>query len=151
MVTRKPVPQSSIPSNNTSLPPYPISPVSSDPHHISHPERNHNAIYDSSTNDLEPNVWNEEEHSHPDPKSLPNALRVGPSTIPPRPSQDMLKPSPSTTNPFLRRQQSQSSQSAASDGKESSADIWNELTEKPTQPAYPPPPPPISQGLSAPI
>ncbi|KAM0148635.1 hypothetical protein ACHAPG_009871 [Botrytis cinerea] len=145
MVTRKPVPQSSIPSNNTSLPPYPISPVSSDPHHISHPERNHNAIYDSSTNDLEPNVWNEEEHSHPDPKSLPNALRVGPSTIPPRPSQDMLKPSPSTTNPFLRRQQSQSSQSAASDGKESSADIWNELTEKPTQPAYPPPPPPISQ------
>ncbi|KAF7874672.1 uncharacterized protein EAF02_008649 [Botrytis sinoallii] len=146
MVTRKPVPQSSIPSNNTSSPPYPITPVSSDPHHIPRPERNHNVIYDHPANNIEPNVWNEEEHSHPDPKSLPDALRVGPSTIPPKPSQDMLKPNSSITNPFLRRQQSQSSQSAVSDGKESSADIWNELTEKPTQPDYPPPPPPpISQ------
>ncbi|TGO64623.1 hypothetical protein BCON_0006g00250 [Botryotinia convoluta] len=146
MVTRKPVPQSSIPSNNTSSPPYPITPVSLDPHHIPRPERNHNAIYDHSADNIEPNVWNEEEHSHPDPKSLPDALRVGPSIIPPKPSQDMLKPNSSITNPFLRRQQSQSSQSAVSDGKESSADIWNELTEKPTQPDYPPPPPPpISQ------
>ncbi|KAF7933397.1 hypothetical protein BELL_0034g00190 [Botrytis elliptica] len=147
MVTRKPVPQSSIPSNNTSSPPYPITPVFSDPHHIPRPERNHNVIYDHPADNIEPNVWNEEEHSHPDPKSLPDALRVGPSTIPPKPSQDMLKPNSSITNPFLRRQQSQSSQSAVSDGKESSADIWNELTEKPTQPDYPPPPPPppISQ------
>ncbi|TGO34415.1 hypothetical protein BHYA_0198g00230 [Botrytis hyacinthi] len=146
MVTRKPVPQSSIPSNNTSSPPYPISSVSSDPHHVPRPERNHNAIYDHPADRIEPNVWNEEEHSHPDPKSLPDALRVGPSTIPPKPSQDMLNPDSSITNPFLRRQQSQSSQSAVSDGKESSADIWNELTEKPTQPDYPPPPPPpISQ------
>ncbi|KAF7899013.1 uncharacterized protein EAF01_008226 [Botrytis porri] len=146
MVTRKPVPQSSIPSNNTS-PPYPISPGSSDPHHIPRPGRNHNAIYDHSADNIEPNVWDEEEHSHPDPKSLPHALRVGPSTIPPKPSQDTLKPNSSVTNPFLRRQHSQSSQSAVSDGKESSADIWNELTEKPTQPDYPPPPPPppISQ------
>ncbi|KAF7885059.1 hypothetical protein EAF00_010877 [Botryotinia globosa] len=146
MVTRKPVPQSSIPSNNTSSPPYPISPVFSDPHHVPRPEWNHNAIYDHPADHIEPNVWNEEEHSHPDPKSLPDSLRVGPSTIPPKPSQDMLKPNSSITNPFLRRQQSQSSQSAVSDRKESSADIWNELTEKPTQPDYPPPPPPpISQ------
>lgn len=141
MVTRKPVPQSTNPSNNPSSPPYPITPVSSNPPTSFRTEDNQNVML--SAHKIEPNVWNEEEHSHPDPSSLPNSLKVGPSRIPPKPSQDMLQPNPSTTNPFLRRQQSQISQNAVSDGKESSADIWNELTE----PTHPPPPPPVPQGL----
>ncbi|KAF7872282.1 hypothetical protein EAF04_003206 [Stromatinia cepivora] len=144
MVTRKPVPSSTNPSNNPSLPPYPISPVSSNPHASFRTEDNHNAM--SSAINAESNIWNEEERFHPDPNSLPDSLRVGPSRVPPKPSDDVLKPNSSTTNPFLRRQQSQTSQSAVSGKNESSADIWNELTEKPTHPDYPPPPPPpVSQ------
>lgn len=145
MVTRKPVPKPASSSINPSSPPYPITPVSSNPQSKFPTEDNHNAIY--SSNNAEPNIWNEDEYSHPDLSSLPDSLKVGPSGIPPKPSQDMLKPNPSSTNPFLRRQQSQTSQSAVPDGKESSADVWNELTEKSTQPDYPPPPPPVSQGL----
>ncbi|RAL62766.1 hypothetical protein DID88_004608 [Monilinia fructigena] len=91
------------------------------------------------------NIWKEEEDSHSNLGSLPDSLKVGQSRITPKPSQDMLKPNLSTTNPFLRRKQSQISQGAVSDGKESSADIWNELTETPARPNYSPPPPPVSQ------
>ncbi|CAD6443517.1 89e9a3c1-58ae-447a-8601-fa46a0fdb98a [Sclerotinia trifoliorum] len=150
MVTRKPVPSSTNPSNNPSSLPYPISPVSSNPHASFRTEENPNAM--SSATNTEPNIWNEEGHSHPDPSSIPDSLRVGPSRAPPKPSDDVLKPNTSTTNPFLRRQQSQTSQNAVSDKNESSADIWNELTEKPTHPDYPPPPPPpvsqVTQQLS---
>ena len=147
MVTRKPVPQSTNPSsNNPSSPPYPITPVSSNPPSNFRTEDTHNAM--STAPNAESNIWNEEEHSHIDPSILPDTLKVGPSRIPPKTSQDMLKPNPATTNPFLiRRQQSQNSQSAVSDGKESSADIWGELAEKPAHPDHPPPPPPpVSQG-----
>lgn len=106
----------------------------------------------SSATNTEPNIWSEEGHSHPDPSSIPDSLRVGPSRVPPKPSDDVLKPNTSTTNPFLRRQQSHTSQNVVSDKNESSADIWNELTEKPTHPEYPPPPPPpvseVTQQLS---
>ncbi|KAI9647584.1 hypothetical protein NHQ30_003969 [Ciborinia camelliae] len=197
MVTRKPVPQSTKPSNNPSSLPYPITPVSSNPHSSFPTEDNYNAMF--SADNAEPNIWNEEgpSHQHPsglpdtlragpsritpnpsqdmlnshpdsntlpdalkvgpskiahrpsqdmlkshqDSSSLPDALKVGPSRIPHKPSQDMLKPNPSTTNPFLRRQQSQSSQSAVSDRNESSADIWNDLTEKHAHPDHRPPPP----------
>ncbi|ESZ98574.1 hypothetical protein SBOR_1024 [Sclerotinia borealis F-4128] len=152
MVTRKPVPQSTNQSNNqSSSPPYPITPVSSNSPATFRTEDDYKAML--SANNVESNIWNEEEHSHPDPSSLPDALKVGSSGTPPKPSRDMLNPNPSTTNPFLRRQQIQVSRSTVSDGKESSADIWNELTEKPAHPDYPPPPPPplvpqVTQQLS---
>ncbi|KAG4035719.1 hypothetical protein MFRU_001g04870 [Monilinia fructicola] len=143
-VTRKPVPQYTNPSNNPSSPPYPIAPGATNPQSSFRVEDSSNAMF--SANHSGSNIWKEGGDSHSNNLgSLPDSLKVGPSRITPRPSQDMLKPNLSTTNPFLRRKQSQISQSAVSDGKESSADIWNELTENPVRPDCSPPPPPVSQ------
>ncbi|QSZ34515.1 hypothetical protein DSL72_006109 [Monilinia vaccinii-corymbosi] len=142
-VTRKPVAQHTNLSSKPSSPPYPITPVSSNPQSSFPTEDDRNAVFSASHAEF--NVWNED-HSSPDLSSIPESLRVGPSRTNPKSSQDMLKPNPPTTNPFLRRQQSQISQGTVPEGKESSADIWNELTETPAHPDYPPPlPPSVSQ------
>jgi hypothetical protein len=74
-------------------------------------------------------------------KSLPESLRVGPPGYTPNASQEMLRPTPASTNPYLQRQNSGGQ-------SESSADAWGGFAARPAPPSSAPPPPPIPNGMN---
>ncbi|TVY31722.1 Ubiquitin carboxyl-terminal hydrolase [Lachnellula subtilissima] len=147
MVTRKPVPQrDQTLAPTTAAPPYPVTPISTDTPNAFSMQNARAELRSATDSDAgSSNVWSEErhdmqpaaEHTHDADKPLPEALRVGPPSIPLNSSHESLKPSTERTNPFLRRQ---ATGSTTNSGKESSADAWG---EKPAEPSTAPPPPPI--------
>jgi hypothetical protein len=55
----------------------------------------------------------------------------------------MERPITQSTNPYIRQQ---TGQSTPSNGRESSANAWEESPERPPQPLDTPPPPPVPKG-----
>jgi hypothetical protein len=84
------------------------------------------------------------EGSHNGGEDLPESLRVGPPGYTPRSSGEMQRPTTTSTNPYLQRQQI--GLSGTSDGKESSASAWGGFAERPQIPSSAPPPPPVPTG-----
>ncbi|TVY32878.1 Ubiquitin carboxyl-terminal hydrolase [Lachnellula occidentalis] len=148
MVTRKPVPQGNQTlAPTTAAPPYPVTPISTDnPNAFSMQDARAELRSATDSDAGSSNVWSEERHdmqpaaenTHNAAKPLPEALRVGPASLPQNSSHEALRPSTESTNPFLRRQ---ATGSTTHSGKESSADAWG---EKPAEPSTAPPPPPIA-------
>lgn len=144
MVTRKPLPTNSSLAPNAASPPYPITPLTTNP---SGPFRMQDAQNQLRSPESEPdgdNPWSEEDEEEEPasaPKTLPESLRVGPpQRYTPQGSQEKLKAPTTSTNPFLRKQNS----GGITDGSESSADAWR---DKPAQPTSAPPLPPTSKGM----
>jgi len=149
MVSRKPVPQ----SPGVASAPYPVTPVTS--HNPSdfpvqstqstdRPSQNSGA--EDTNEDI--NAWNQEGiHDHGKAMAdMPEVLRVGPpGGVKQRPSQEVLKHTALTTNPFLQKQNTRN----ASETKESSAAAWGNPGVYPEPPSGRPPPPPvtITQGM----
>lgn len=95
----------------------------------------------------EENEWDDEEvvDKKPDTnKPLPELLRVGPPGYTPNASQEMLRPTPASTNPYIQRQNSGGQ-------SESSAGAWGGFAERPAPPSSAPPPPPIPNDVSSSI
>jgi len=138
MVTRKPVPHSSDSSNlePISIPSYPENPTSSQDTSSFRVQDVRGQMATSAT-DSEPtsaNAWVEEglnRHRTEQSQNVPDALRPGPPGYTPRTSQEKLR---QETNPFLKKQNTGSSQDG---NRDSSASVWN---EKPSEPSAPPPP-----------
>ncbi|KAH7413496.1 hypothetical protein BKA64DRAFT_771610 [Cadophora sp. MPI-SDFR-AT-0126] len=131
MVTRKPLPADSglAPSN---LPPYPVTPISTNEPLPFRVEDVRNQMQTDSPSDSE-NAWvGEADNRKPGP-GLPESLRVGPPGYTPNSSQEMLRPTANVTNPYLKKQNSGSSN--GSNGNESSAEAWGEFGERPGQQA----------------
>jgi hypothetical protein len=110
-----------------------------------------NAKYQLQAPDSEVNsedAWSEEaisKHNTGNQEPLPDSLRVGPPVgYTPKSSQEKLVPG-STTNPFLKKQNTGSTNS----GAESSADVWGAPPSNapPPPPSNAPPAPPVSQGM----
>lgn len=151
MVTRKPVPQGNQTLAPTTAPPYPVTPISTDtPNAFSMQDARAELPPATDSDAGSSNVWSEEKHNmqpaadntqNAADKPLPEALRVGPPSLPQNSSHEALRPSTENTNPFLRRQ---ATGSTTNSGKESSADAWG---ERPAEPSTAPPPPPISHGM----
>lgn len=139
MVTRKPVPTAKSGLEAPASPPYPITPGTTNPP-APFQMRHHSQFNEDSDVDSD-NAWEEEaisKHNTGNADSLPSSLRVGPVGYTPKTLQEGL--APSSTNPFVQRQNTGSSQS----GRESSADAWG-ASQRPAPPTNTPPPPPIPQ------
>jgi len=124
MVTRKPVPSPANPASGLEAPyspPYPTTPsTSAPPARLQMQDARGQVAIDSDVDS--DNAWEEEavnKHNTGNDTSLPSSLRVGPVGYTPRASQERLA-TPSSTNPFIQRQHTGSSNS----GKESSAGAW---------------------------
>ena len=76
------------------------------------------------------NAWGGEADNKKAGAGLPESLRVGPPGYTPNSSQEMLRPSANTTNPYLKKQNS-----GSSNGNESSAEAWGGFEERPGQQA----------------
>jgi len=146
MVSRKPVPQ----SHGAGSAPYPVSPdASNNPSDFPLPNPQGTDPQSRPSGAEDTSAWNYEGvQAHGKATAdVPEALRVGPpGGVKPKPSQDVLKSTALTTNPFLHKQSTEK----ASEAKESSAAAWGDSGEFPEQPSGPPPPPPvtITQGMS---
>jgi hypothetical protein len=146
MVTRKPVPSPANPASGLEAPyspPYPTTPsTSAPPARLQMQDARGQVAIDSDVDS--DNAWEEEavnKHNTGNDTSLPSSLRVGPVGYTPRASQERLA-TPSSTNPFIQRQHTGSSNS----GKESSAGAWG-AAERPIPPTNAPPPPPPPQSI----
>ena len=151
MVTRKPVPQSADASlaPNTASPPYPVTPntanSSQDPvqdgrNGLRFPETESDSARAWSAEGSD-NQNDESSDSRYGQKIIPESLRVGPPGYTSRSSQEMLRPSVGTTNPYLKKQQDAQT--------ESSASAWGGFPERPAPlppTNTPPPPPPLPKG-----
>lgn len=141
MVTRKPVPTAKSGLEAPASPPYPITPGTTNPP-APFPMRRQSLLNEDSDGESD-NAWEEEAISKHNTgnavDSLPSSLRVGPVGYTPKTSQEGL--APPSTNPFVQRQHTGSSQS----GNESSADAWGTPPQRPAPPANAPPPAPILQ------
>ena len=145
MVTRKPVPPAGLAPNSTA-PPYPTTPIATNnpPSFRMQDARKQLQSPEESEPDEE-NEWDDEEVVDEQAginKPLPELLRAGPPGYTPNASQEMLRPIPASTNPYLQRQNSGGQ-------SESSADAWGGFAERPAPPSGAPPPPPIPDGMNA--
>jgi hypothetical protein len=157
MVTRKPLPAGAQLASINSVP-YPTSPVESSApaaFHIREPQHGpahetpdaENAWENEGLNpyDIPPSLRPGSKRSSMErPRSredLPDSLRAGPPGYTPRSSDEMQRPQLSSTNPYLKRQQT-----GSADGGESSASAWGGFAERPPMPASAPPPPPPTKG-----
>ncbi|TAQ84006.1 hypothetical protein B7494_g7674 [Chlorociboria aeruginascens] len=158
MVTRKPVAVNTGPQRTTpNTTPYPVTPITTEPA-PSFSMQNARQDFQSAT-DSESNSATAWAHEKPDsnnellqPRSsraaltnLPDSLRVGPPGYSPRSSQELLRPVPAVTNPYLQK-----IKDTQTDGKESSADAWEGFAGGPAQPSLAPPPPPPAEMDAAP-
>lgn len=148
MVTRKPVPYSGLAP--TANPPYPTTPIAAD---SPAPYPTQDARYQMQSDDSGVNsedAWSQEgisKHNTGIEERLPDSLRAGPPAgYTPKSSQERLAPVASNTNPFLKKQNT-----GSSNGGDSSADIWGAsvppTSVPPPPPTNAPPPPPIPQGI----
>ena len=138
MVTRKPLPADSSLAPAAPLP-YPTTPLATQNPSPFRMQDAHGQLRSPDSEQEEDNPWSgdDEEQAAPPPKELPESLRVGPPKgYTPKTSQEKLIPQPTSTNPFILRQNSGGM-------KESSADAWG---EKPPPSAAPPP---IPKGLQS--
>jgi len=144
MVTRKPVLQSTAAdlAPNPSSPPYPRAPISTNDSsfRIREPRNEYRSEAGSETGSE--NAWRGEPfdgqartsgNQHTGHIDLPESLRVGVASYTPKSSQDMLRPTAATTNPYLQKRQNMQSGSSAS--------AWGGFSERPTETPPPPPPP----------
>ena len=151
MVSRKPVPQSAN-SNltpNPSSPPYPVTPIATNTSEKFRMQDTRNELRSAEPESDNTNAWSGEgldkqndgssESKRAGHKEIPESLRVGPPGYTPKSSQEMLRPSAATTNPYLQKQQDVQS--------ESSASAWGGFPERPAPPANTPPPPPLPKGI----
>jgi hypothetical protein len=152
MVTRKPVSRSTDSNLTANLysPPYPVTPIATNVSPNFRMQDVHNEL--RSATEYEPdsaNAWSGEgldeqidgssQSKRTRQNNIPDSLRVGPPGYTPRSSQDMLRPSATTTNPYLKTQQDAQS--------ERSASAWGGFPERPAPSANTPPPPPLSKGI----
>lgn len=152
MVTRKPVPPGAL-SNLVPAPspPYPITPVAPERPAPFRMQDGRNELQSPQSHPESPSMWSEEE---PDKdtgqvggrkRAIPDSLKVGPPGYTSKASQEMLRPTAATTNPYLQKQNAQGG--GIIDGRESSASAWGGFGERPPPPSQAPPPPPIPKGI----
>ena len=124
MVTRKPVPAGDPALAPPNLAPYPVTPISTNeplPFRVGDAR---NQMQTDSPSDSE-NAWGGEADDRKAGKELPESLRVGPPGYTPKGSQEMLRPSANMTNPYLKKENS-----GSSNGNESSAEAWGGFEER---------------------
>jgi hypothetical protein len=152
MVTRKPLPPSSPRANSDPAPlppPYPISPTAPNASQSFRMQDVRDEFRSSHSEADSSSVWSGEgldtvaKHDTGLGQDIPDSLRVGPPGS--RSSQEMIRPSPQTTNPYLQKTNEQGG--AMNDGRESSASAWGGFAERPPAPIFAPPPPPLPKGI----
>ncbi|KAG4432568.1 hypothetical protein IFR05_011956 [Cadophora sp. M221] len=119
MVTRKPVPTGDSGLTPSSITPYPVTPISTNeplPFRVGDAR---NQMQTDSPSDSE-NAWGGEADNRKAGTGLPESLRVGPPGYSPNSSQEMLRPAANVTNPYLKKQNT-----GSSNGNESSAEAWD--------------------------
>ncbi|RDL33952.1 uncharacterized protein BP5553_08320 [Venustampulla echinocandica] len=163
MVTRKPVPQGegagpslarNSPPAASSPPPYPLTPISTDVPPTLRIQDMRSDLLPSADSEYEgENVWSregagagtelsgEKVYELRPPYELPGSLQIGTPGLSNSASKEMLRPSPTSTNPFLQRQAQQHGAE-----KQNSAPAWGGFSERPPQPLEAPPRPLITQG-----
>ncbi|KAH9208307.1 hypothetical protein DL95DRAFT_41389 [Leptodontidium sp. 2 PMI_412] len=129
MVTRKPVPGEDSGLAPSNVTPYPVTPISTNeplPFRVGDAR---NQMQTDSPSDSE-NAWGGEADNRKAGTGLPESLRVGPPGYTPNSSQEMLRPAANVTNPYLKKQNT-----GSSNGNESSAEAWGGFDERPGQQA----------------
>jgi hypothetical protein len=148
MVTRKPVPSGADASLSTAQsPPYPVTPTAQNVPQPFRMQDVRDELRSPQSEQYSSGVWSAEVvdkfagHDTGRQQEIPDSLRVGPSAV----TQEMRRPSPSTTNPYLHKMNAQGG--PMNDGKESSASAWGGFSERPAPPTEAPPPPPVPKGM----
>ncbi|KAL2066759.1 hypothetical protein VTL71DRAFT_2831 [Oculimacula yallundae] len=132
MVSRKPVPTADSGLAPSNMAPYPVTPISTNeplPFRMGESRGQMQTEPPSESED----TWGGEADSRKKATGLPDSLRVGPPPgYTPKTSQEMLRPGANTTNPYLKKQGT-----GSSNGNESSAEAWGAFEERPGQQAAP--------------
>ena len=150
MVTRKPVPTGADAGlAPASSPPYPITPTASNAPPPFRMQDVRNELRSPQSESDSTSAWSGEGldkivgQDTGSKQGIPDSLKVGPPGYTPKGSQEMLRPSAATTNPYLQKQNTRGGE--LGDGRESSVSAWGGFAERPAPPTEAPPPP-LSKG-----